>query len=147
MNREILFRGKQPDNGKWKEGGFFFYNSVPCIMMDADNPYAEGWYWMQVVPETVGQYTGLTDKNGKKIFEGDIVRHYHKVDVGEPDDFVIGLVRWNEKFLSWERTSESSEHFPYDFVRLSHRCVYEVVGNIHDDPELLKGDPHEKDEN
>ena len=140
MMREILFRGKRRIKGPWEYGSLIFINGKPCILDEVVGDPVEGLeYWIPFIPETVGQYTGLTDKNGKKIFEGDIVRHYYKVAVGEPDDFVIGLVRWNEKFLSWERTSASSEHFPYDFVRLSHRCVYEVVGNIHDNPELLEG--------
>lgn len=68
---------------------------------------------------------------GKKIFEGDIVRHYNMVDVGQPDRFELGLVRWNGKNSWFERTSFPAACF------INDTCVYEVIGNIHDNPELL----------
>lgn len=72
--REIVFRGKRTDDEGWVEGSFCPKNSrgdIPCIIVY--NGRMAG-HWFEVNPATVGQYTGLTDKNGKKIFEGDIVR-------------------------------------------------------------------------
>ena len=67
--REILFRGKRIDNGKWLEGYYGFDDNKPLIAINKANGI-NGYF---VAAETVGQYTGLTDKNGKRIFEGDVV--------------------------------------------------------------------------
>ena len=132
--REILFRGKTPsqdeyfDDGKWLQGFYTCFNGKEHRIYDG---YAEtdcGDYypdWCNVRPETVGQYTGLTDKNGNKIFEGDIVKY--KEENGEivyHDQEAMFLVC----FDTWLT----------DFDHLYGKDV-EIVGNIHDNPELLEG--------
>ncbi len=125
--REILFRGKRLDNGEWIEG--FYAQSGEKSFIIIDNDIAFGYVSMkEVIPETVGQFTGLTDKYGKKIFEGDIVCW--------PGTQLRDVVQYGEFNCSccagvcgWSFGSED--------IR-SHDC-YEVIGNIHDNPELIGG--------
>lgn len=79
---------------------------------------------------TVGQFTGLTDKDGKRIFEGDIVKHYH--DKKFPESYSKGVIFWDEEHLRWKRTSENVT------CCIANDCIYEVIGNIYDNPELLE---------
>ena len=127
--REIIFRGKRIDNGEWVEGYFvnlwlMHYQKHQPIITD----YNAVSYDVDL--STVGQYTCLTDKNGTKIFEGDILRHYnHSTDT---EKYEIGKVFFDSYSACFKRTSNP------DAVYLGKRCTYGVIGNIHDNPELLK---------
>ena len=116
MMRNILFRGKRVDNGKWTEGYFFkSWDKVFLLWgMTGDCPNME-----EVVPETVGQFTGLTDKNGKKIFEGDIVESPHGTQ---------GVVEWQNAECAF------LVNIGDDWQTMDD-CPYEVVGNIYDKEE------------
>lgn len=123
--REYLFRGKMIANGKWSEGNLLVTKQGCCITPDATVLGSYG----AVDPETVGQYTNMLDKNGRKIFEGDIIDFSDRYD---GDGY--GVVRYDAKGTEFE--------FVYDnFCEGLGRCYWpenvEVVGNIYDNPELL----------
>lgn len=144
MTREILFRGKRIDNGEWVYGNLN-YGTIEIknikdsyYISDFDvNPWDKKFY--PVNPETVGQYTGLTDKNGKKIFEGDILKIIHKYqspfddDTKEYTDIDVDVVHFDDEGLCF-----SYGKSPFLCVADNVTAEYEVVGNIHDNPELLE---------
>lgn len=121
--REILFRGKCTDNGEW-------ITDSETYIKDGDGTWlsCENLIVVTVIPETVGQYTGLTDKNGVKIFEGDIVRYgdtIHQVVFEQRNTTAyFGLVY--------------SEIETMPFGHYQDLKQIEVIGNIHDNPELLE---------
>jgi len=119
MKRPILFRGKRIDNGEWVEGGIF-----ENLIITAVSSYTD---FDEVIPDSVGQFTGLTDKNGVKIFEGDIVK-----DSGERHL----LVGWSNKFASFIIDSKKWA-FSHWFGEAVNDKDVEVIGNIHDNTELL----------
>ena len=141
--REILFRGKRIDNGEWAEG-YLIYDElcnthIPYIgyLFDAghDVDIAE------IVLGTVGQYSGLTDKNGKKIFEGDIVYYT------QPDDSkAYGLVKFGEYggggtchvgfYINWFGRYDTG-WLRNDIGFWAKYREIEIIGNIHDNPDLL----------
>ena len=134
--REILFRGKRIDNGEWVEGGILQEKEYVAITVFSDY---HGWHeFVEVIPETIGQYTGLTDKNGKKIFEGDICK------VCRSPDICVGQVEYYERIASFiVKVSKTDMLVFLDYMsarqKVGDRVWIEVVGNICDNPELLGG--------
>ena len=175
--RKILFRGKRLDNGDWVEG-YLYEHEPPLvgIVSEKDEPEASKWFiartgfadWnlprpvelVEVDPSTVGQYTGLKDKNGKRIFEGDLVQY------NTFDDFSCCSA---VKFGEYDQDGSSGEYTPsvcvgwyvevcgftcpdwaeddpiffkdcqkqQNLLEVNEMC--EVIGNIHDDIDLLGG--------
>ncbi len=155
MNREILFRGKRKDNGDWVEGFYEPYkNKEGCFIGEHETNFTLIPKLHAVYSETVGQYTGLCDKNGTKIFEGDILqlndnpKDIVKVVFGEFSviDFeteiaVESVIGWHCEGIIVTPLDEVAP-FCYPFPLTDYyinRCNAKVIGNIHDNPGLLKG--------
>ena len=126
MNREILFKGKRVDNGEWVEG---FYVNVP----EHYKPEMSGKSYIvsinngisfAVIPETVCEFTGRTDKNGTKIFGGDVVIS---------ENGTIGIVEWDNEECSF------LVNIGDDYQMLTD-CEYQIIGNLYDNFEPLQED-------
>ena len=131
MNNRYIFRGKRTDNGKWEYGLLARYNP----QFETANLIDGYELLIPVKTETVGQYTGLTDKNGKKIFEGDIVRtkYYGKLirgrNVADYDIFKVVYA-----YAMYKAENKNRE------FNLVYGERYEIIGNIHDNPDLLEAE-------
>ena len=122
--REILFRGKRTDNGEWEYGDLWCNpdgKRVICIVSPINDQGTTGGN--EVDPETIGQYIGLKDKNGKKIFEGDIVRDTETSEVGK-----IFFDKYTAMFVIGFENTVADFNASYNL---------EVIGNTYDNPELL----------
>ena len=130
MSREILFRGKSIGTDEWLYGNLFNYgltapSNVPCISVCVPTSWKEAYNLYAVHPDTIGQYTGLKDKNGKKIFEGDII------SIGEPN--IKYITMWRDAGLCAKQIGASS------YIGLTYWASdIEVLGNVIDNPELMK---------
>ena len=133
--KEILFRGKRTINGDWVYGDFVHGNERKSLrdsifVYDSETQSFNDY---EINPSTLGQYTGLTDKNGNRIFEGDIVKAQDEI-LGSPFcDGMNGKVVYDEAAYFIEPKDPMNSQWLYDEC-----AVYEIIGNIHDNPELLE---------
>ncbi len=139
--KERLYRGKRTDNGEWVEGGFVFdpFLKIAYIVQVLETaekiPVLD---CIQVDPETVGQYTVMTDKNGKKIYEGDILAHF----INYLGKRFNGVVRFDFKVACWVCDFYNDENKESAFLAdWLYGNKAEIIGNIHDNPELLEVRP------
>ena len=146
--REILFRGKRCDNGEWVQGFLLKEcNYATCswnlaIEYKTDRFGKFAYDVAEIATETVGQFTGLTDKNGKKVFEGDILKftdtnaEYEwigKVEFGNPN----AEYNWGFQLVYISGTKPNTDILLW-FDMEETGAYSEVIGNIHDNPELLE---------
>ena len=134
--REIKFRGKER-TGEWITGGYVQKNGAPHIMAHIVDRGVDEWRAIPVIPATVGQFTGLLDKTGKEIYEGDVLQTER---FGKDDG-------QGHNFSGKENFSVVFEHGAYRIkhgvrkLLLVDGSYYNVIGNVHDAPELLGGTP------
>lgn len=149
--REILFKAKRKDNGKWVEGYYYKMSETTyCFKEDYERkPVSEHHYILQermtdwglpnqivqieIDSETLCQFTGLCDKNGKKVWENDILMAH--LDESYPEDATYETVEWN--VAGWvTHETDSTDRQYLDEFDLEH---YKAIGNIFDNPELAQG--------
>jgi uncharacterized phage protein (TIGR01671 family) len=150
--REKLYRGKRKDNGEWVEG-------LPSYGIDGTVSEIEIFHkWgdcevVEVIPKTVGQYTGLKDKNGKKIFEGDLLRFPAKSE-WEKTNYEVYEVFWHnndccDNHIGWQMNrihfcgAICGKDIGFTNFKPKYTSRMEVIGNIFDNPELLKDGENE----
>ena len=130
MNREILFRGKRK-NGQWVYGSLVLSENIdPAIYYESAGGLVKRLDWCYVSPESIGQCTGLKDKNGVKIFEGDILK-------GRNCRFVVKYDERQAEFVAVNSTLPKGFGLPMSQTWIDETNKI-ICGNIHDNPELIK---------
>lgn len=153
MNREILFKAKRKDNGKWVEGYYVKFKLEPntnlsdVIFIPFKADRNGEWGWIKVDPDTICQYTGLQDKNGRKIWENDILRgcqypylsdgncNYYAEVIWFENCHAFGIYTFKNPKSNVRGISEGNTELMEDWISED----WEVIGNIFDNAELLEG--------
>lgn len=143
MQDRFKFRGKRLDNGQWYYGSYLYLHNAPQYKWDGDKTQTkEDAYYIidgndvnyEVDIETVGQCTGVKDKNKNFVYEGDIVKLFDDIKLNDKD-YGIYEIRFMQEFCGF---CLYSKNFVSDFGGL-HPTDIEVIGNKYENPELLKG--------
>ena len=127
--RQIKFRAKTVNEGEWVYGMTISRGTIDRKRNRLFFEVAEN-KWKGVIPDTLGQFTGLTDCNGKEIFEGDIVRYYDDIE----DEQVTSHVIYHKESCSF---CVAPTELCGDYIGLTVYWQFEVIGNIYDNPELI----------
>ena len=131
MNDRYLYRAKRTDNGEWVQGYLYGIWERKYILWGMTNDVPD---MIEVDPSTICQCTGLNDKNGKLIWENDIVRYTDMITGVEK----IDVIKWNETYASFSRLHRSQMGLQYLYIDefIANEC--EVIGSAIDNPELLE---------
>lgn len=153
VSREILFKAKRKDNGKWVEGYYVKFKLEPntnlsdVIFIPFKADRNGEWGWIKVDPDTLCQYTGLQDKNGRKIWENDILRgcqypylsdgncNYYAEVIWFENCHAFGIYTFKNPKSNVRGISEGNTELMEDWISED----WEVIGNIFDNAELLEG--------
>lgn len=140
--REILFRAKRLDNGEWIYGDLLTPTDIMDVWEISENTGMGDRY--EIDPETVGQYTGLKDKNGNKIFEGDIVQY----EIEYATEPIHSVVEYCADKFNYPAFDLKNHDYEANGLQCAHEesVVCEVIGNIHDNSTLL-GDENAQESN
>lgn len=147
-----LFRGKRVDNDEWVEG-YLIQSTEFCGKSDphtfiVNHEHPQSCFgsdiYIEVIPETLSQYTGIKDENDVRVFEGDILRISKESDVlgnyyypEMPYRYNV-IVKWGFCAWTWETITQGKRYILFPDAWCHSSCTYEVIGNIYDNPELLE---------
>ena len=141
--RSKICKAKRKDNKEWVEGYYFCmvhddrrheHHFIIPVGADLSKGTPIEQIQVEIDIDTLCDDTGLTDKNGRKIWENDILKHYNKVQVDDFESYEVRVVTWNKsicRFVNYNSIKDEQ-------YTVSDWCVYEVIGNVFDNPELLE---------
>ena len=124
LKRDIVFRGKSKSTGEWVEGSLIGNDVIVGKIVEFEEDYFCTEFWCKVDTETVGQFTGMTDKKGKKLFEGDVY------SMGEKNILYV-VIFDKSQFIGKQVGNRSLAGLEY------WKSDIEIIGNVYDNPELL----------
>ena len=140
MKREILFRAKRSDDGEWVEGLLFYSHGLGVYKITKSNGWipsysnpdeGESTEYIDIIPDTICQFTGLTDNNGTKVFEGDVLKIHHNKEYMRP--LTCEWDKDNSCFCYVDKEDFEQKYY----LNISDLSMDEVIGNIYDNINLI----------